>query len=61
MYQLNFIKIIKKTLQKNLVKDIKVSLKKMKREQHGHEHYKNPPKYENKLLVECRKHALLQL
>ena len=33
----------------------------MKREQHGHEHYKNPPKYENKLLVECRKHALLQL
>ena len=30
MYQLNFIKIIKKTLQKNLVKDIKVSLKKIK-------------------------------
>ena len=61
MHQLNFIKIIKKNTTKEPGKRYQSLSKEDKREQHDHEHYKNPPKYENKLLVECRKHALLQL
>ena len=41
--------------KKKLVKDIKIFLKKIKKQQYGHERYKNLSKDEKRNLVEYRK------
>ena len=45
----------KERLQKKLVKDIKIFLKKKKKREYGREHYKNLSEEERHKLFECRK------
>ena len=57
LYQLNIIKKINKNYNKNLMKDIKIFLKKKKKkkQQYGLERYKNLSEDEKQKLVEYRK------
>ena len=56
--QPNIIKKIKKDYKKNLVRDIKLFLKKKKKQQYGLERYKNLPEDEKQSLLSIEKNVI---